>query len=761
MNYKIKISILAIIFGILILGINQARAYSIATHAYLTSEIFDFYNKNFEENKIPDGLKTYLIDGARREDDVPRWMNHFYDPVYDRGLTDSLLGKWNKSKDWAQNSKEQNKLTYKVPATVASTLTALEQKKLNLISSETNFTWKTAIKYWLSGDQQKSMFTLGHILHLIEDASVPDHTRNDPHPGDSPYENWTEKFNLNNPDKDLTKRLTGKNPIILTDLNSYFTDLAKYSNNNFYSKDTIGIQSGYNLPQPVEYEIINNFRFALNKDNDGHFNLFKQPAISSLIVSTYGEIIFDSPDILGDYWSRLSTKSVQYGAGVINLFFQETEKAKNNPNYFEAEPKSFIASTIEAIGNFAANSIETAKSVIQSLINLISGNHQSSETQPAKAEDQSGEIELPKEAEAQTEPNNEEAVQKLESFLTELQTPMSEAEIQAKIAAIQNELAVIAQKIKSLLSDYPTNLTNSLNNNGNDSGGSGSAAIINPMIVPGAAEPTSATNNLQLTTNNENSTSTAASAETPPPPPPPDTIPPSAINDLMIATTTTSTITLVWTAPGNDATSGTAFAYDIRYSPTAITEENWSLAIQVPNKPAPLPAGQTQSFILANLLPNTPYFIAIKTLDEANNVSNLSNIANATTLSLPPTIAETDFYLLKQDKNELSPWDSSGLRGSRTNIGQVFKPLARGVLDSVTLSLHTSNSPCGDVFVNIYEWRGGPTHNANENIGSKLAVSNPIKICGDTSYRHISDITFSFDGKNAIVLEPNKYYFWN
>ena len=83
---------------------------------------------------------------------------------------------------------------------------------------------------------------------MIEDTSVPDHTRNDPHPGDSPYENWTDKFKLDNKDPDLSARLTGKNPMQLSDLNSYFDGLAKYSNNNFYSKDTIGVGRGYWLP---------------------------------------------------------------------------------------------------------------------------------------------------------------------------------------------------------------------------------------------------------------------------------------------------------------------------------------------------------------------------------------------------------------------------------------------------------------------------------------------------------------------------------
>ena len=34
----------------------------------------------------------------------------------------------------------------------------------------------------LGGDKAYGLEALGHVLHLLEDATVPDHTRNDPHP---------------------------------------------------------------------------------------------------------------------------------------------------------------------------------------------------------------------------------------------------------------------------------------------------------------------------------------------------------------------------------------------------------------------------------------------------------------------------------------------------------------------------------------------------------------------------------------------------
>ncbi|MDP3901443.1 MAG: hypothetical protein Q8Q37_00495, partial [bacterium] len=63
------------------LFINQANAYGVDTHTYLTEETIQFFNRNFSDKKISSELSYYLIDGARLEDNVPRFLNHFYDPV--------------------------------------------------------------------------------------------------------------------------------------------------------------------------------------------------------------------------------------------------------------------------------------------------------------------------------------------------------------------------------------------------------------------------------------------------------------------------------------------------------------------------------------------------------------------------------------------------------------------------------------------------------------------------------------------------------
>lgn len=85
-------------------------------------------------------------------------------------------------------------------------------------------------------------------------------------------------------------------------------------------------------------------------------------------------------------------------------------------------------------------------------------------------------------------------------------------------------------------------------------------------------------------------------------------------------------VTVQWTAPGDDGQSGTAKQYQLRYSPQPITQTNFMACYAVPNVPAPAPAGTLQSCSITGLTPGQTYYFAIRTWDEANNVSPISNV---------------------------------------------------------------------------------------------------------------------------------------
>ena len=111
-----------------------------------------------------------------------------------------------------------------------------------------------------------------------------------------------------------------------------------------------------------------------------------------------------------------------------------------------------------------------------------------------------------------------------------------------------------------------------------------------------------------------------------------DNTPPSAVTDFAVGTVTQTSIQLSWTAPGDDGNIGKVTEYDIRYATFPINESNWDLAVQITEKPIPSPAGTKERFMISNLTNNTMYYFAIKARDESNNWSELSNIANRSTL---------------------------------------------------------------------------------------------------------------------------------
>ncbi|MEJ2722560.1 MAG: hypothetical protein P8181_15695 [bacterium] len=69
--------------------------------------------------------------------------------------------------------------------------------------------------------------------------------------------------------------------------------------------------------------------------------------------------------------------------------------------------------------------------------------------------------------------------------------------------------------------------------------------------------------------------------------------------------------------------------YDIRYSSgTIVTQSDWDRAIQIDEPPTPRPAGETEEFEIAGLR-GAYYYFRLKTADEADNWSGLSNEAPA------------------------------------------------------------------------------------------------------------------------------------
>ena len=111
-----------------------------------------------------------------------------------------------------------------------------------------------------------------------------------------------------------------------------------------------------------------------------------------------------------------------------------------------------------------------------------------------------------------------------------------------------------------------------------------------------------------------------------------DSTPPAAVTDLVVSSADQTTVTLSWTASGDDDTRGTASSYDLRYAAARITNTTWIASISASGEPIPKEAGEPESYTVTGLDPGAPYSFALRVLDESMNLSGLSNVVSTTTI---------------------------------------------------------------------------------------------------------------------------------
>ena len=162
---------------LLLLFTSPVSGYEVPTHERMarTSEavsIVDQYLK--AELGLDEGigssvrgrkLEEWLAYGASREDSFPRFLNHFHNPLATTWSQAGLGGSVGQSSIlWAQN----------------------------VSASGSNWSWQDGRQYFFESltslakasrdtELANTFETLGHQVHLIQDAASPAHARNDPH----------------------------------------------------------------------------------------------------------------------------------------------------------------------------------------------------------------------------------------------------------------------------------------------------------------------------------------------------------------------------------------------------------------------------------------------------------------------------------------------------------------------------------------------------------------------------------------------------
>jgi hypothetical protein len=98
------------------------------------------------------------------------------------------------------------------------------------------------------------------------------------------------------------------------------------------------------------------------------------------------------------------------------------------------------------------------------------------------------------------------------------------------------------------------------------------------------------------------------------------------LGSASVASSRADSVTLNWTAPGDDSLFGRASRYDLRYSAQMITAQTFLQATEAPAMPLPAAPGTEQSYVLDGLPAGMLCYLAIKTADQAGNWSAMSNV---------------------------------------------------------------------------------------------------------------------------------------
>jgi len=311
-----------------------------------------------------------VLGGVKEDTPILRSLRHFHDPLREwnnAGLHDNH----DSSILWAQYPKGEQSLS---------------------ILNGGDYSWHDARDYFYTAltadnmEQRNTAFkntflAVGHLMHLIQDSSVPGHVRDDAHVG-CPYEllvqNYHEKknqtfeiwlkgeYNENNMNKGrytydeavlrMTPNALAPIPIArIVDTEQYRTHknpsdtvtkpigLAEYTNANFFSSGTIF--TGYDYPnyessvQKVASDISNPRdetgtikRLYLKKVADGEtgYNLclvsmlWDDTFLNQGFMSDLLKVGSLDDNVLVGYAERLVPRAVSYSAGLLRYFFRGT-----------------------------------------------------------------------------------------------------------------------------------------------------------------------------------------------------------------------------------------------------------------------------------------------------------------------------------------------------------------------------------------------------------------------------------------------------
>ena len=165
-------------------------------------------------------------------------------------------------------------------------------------------------------------------------------------------------------------------------------------------------------------------------------------------------------------------------------------------------------------------------------------------------------------------------------------------------------------------------------------------------------------------------------------------VPPAAVHDLAVEATTDSTVSLVWTATGDDGLQGRPGLYRIRASEGVLDSAGFAAATLGGNAAAEVEPGYYEHFTLGGLPRDTTLSIALRAVDPSGFASGISNVvqvrlgmrhgslgrlalAIASPSRLPVTLRWQNAPRIGGPGDALAIYDATGRRLARFRVDSV------------------------------------------------------------------------------------------
>ena len=223
------------------------------THPWLTLRAIQFFENYYPYYTLSNEIKAQIIIGSIEEDfdiydtSTVNEYNHialdaplpvdWYDmyKLEAQPVGDPVNIHVHRAENHFMNgNNDVEGLTYGIRVDTVRNTSAM---KWAIDDSRNTANYTNAVNQVLYGDAKKGWRYLGHVLHLVEDISVPSHVRNDIHIIDDSYEKY-----LSDQTHSQYHGIIGTNlgiPVEYADPKDFFNNLSTYTRSYYFSDDTI------------------------------------------------------------------------------------------------------------------------------------------------------------------------------------------------------------------------------------------------------------------------------------------------------------------------------------------------------------------------------------------------------------------------------------------------------------------------------------------------------------------------------------------